>query len=145
MDDLDFIVGLMKENHEAIGFIPSGAIAERYLLGQCIMQTDIHGNRRGYLLHGKPTAGGVLTVSQAVIDYDFRKRGYGELAVRELLARANRVNAKQIKLRCAANLEANAFWLAQGFTPTKIEYPDNRRKRAIITYVKDLWPLLFAV
>ncbi len=139
MDDLDYIVGLMRTETDAVGFIPSTAIANYWLRrGQYIIPRSRHGPRRGYLLHGPTKPHKLLRVHQVLIDYDWRRRAHATAAVRQLIARARRAGAPTIQLRCAADLDANAFWLAMGFTPTGIQNPPNRRSRAIITYRLDL-------
>ncbi len=108
-----------------------------------MLQEDEVGRRVGYLLHGKPTQGGLLVVSQHCIDTDKRLRGYGEKAFQEVIERARQANCKGIKLRCAEGLESNAFWQAQGLEVVSVQHPQNWRKRAINVYLLDLWPRLW--
>jgi hypothetical protein len=142
--DLSWIVGLMKANSEAVGFIPETTLEEDYLTtGRYILQCNEQGQRVGYLLHGLPRPGGLLVVSQHCIDMDKRLHGYGEEAFRELVERARIANCRGIKLRCAEDLESNVFWQSQGLEHVSTQHPDNRRKRAINIYLMDLWPTLF--
>ena len=143
MDDLAYIVGLANENEEALGFIPETRMAYYIAREQYIIQPTSAGKRAGYILHGKPTSGGILTIAQAVIDYDLRDQGLGRLAVSELIDRARKANSREIKLRCADDLEANNFWQTLGFKLTNTLYPANRRRRAINVYMLSLWPRLF--
>ena len=84
MDDADFIIGLMKTETDAVGFIPSFAIRERWMpSGRYIIQRDRRGRRRGYLLHGPARSAEPLHVNQVCIDYDHRLKGYAAIAVRE--------------------------------------------------------------
>lgn len=134
----------MRENYEAVGFIPITTVAQRYIArGQYILQPNHRGSPVGYLLHGKPTAGGVLTVAQHVVDLDWRTRGYGRQAFIELLARARIANCRAIHLRCAEGLPSNEFWASMGFETTSVLTPANVRQRAINVMVLDLWPNLF--
>lgn len=142
-DDVAFIVGLMRDNYEAVGFLPETAIIERYASMQAIIQTDMRGNRVGYLLHGKPTPGGLLTVAQHVIEFDVRQLGHGHDAVATLIDRANQANCRAIVLRCAEELPSNLFWQSCGFIKTSVQYPHNKRKRAINVYTLDLWQTLW--
>lgn len=146
MTDLDFILGLMRANTDALGFIPSTTVETRYVAGgRYIVQTNERGQRTGYVLHGKPTPGGVLTIAQAVVEHDWRERGEGRKAVQTVIERAQRANCRAITLRCADDLEANAFWLAMGFERTHTLHIPNRRQRAVHVYTLDLWPTLFSL
>lgn len=143
-DDLSFITGLMRENSGALGFIPSTTVETQYLAkGRYVIQRDQRGRKTGYVLHGAPTPGGLLTIAQAVIEYDFRESGHGRAAVEEVIARAVATNCRAIKLRCAEDLEANHFWAAMGFKRVNTLHPNNTRQRAIHVYIMDLWPTLF--
>jgi GNAT superfamily N-acetyltransferase len=144
LNDLDFIIGLMRQNYEALGFIPQTTIEQRYIAqGQFVIQS-LFGKPVGYILHGKPVVGGILTIPQAVIDFDFRDRGYGMDAVQAVIDRAKQKNCRAVKVRVAADLNANTFWKSAGFELVNVKQPDNQRKRAINVYILDLWPRLFA-
>lgn len=143
MTDLEFIAGLMRENYEAVGFLPTSAIQERYMNGQHIIQTDLAGRRVGYLLHGVPAPGHVLTVAQTVVEYDKRTIGFGNEMVDELIRRARSRYCRSLILKCAEDLDANTFWLAVGFQHTNTLYPNNARRRAINVYTLDLQPTLW--
>ena len=138
-----WIAGLMSKNTDALGFLPFAAIDRYVMSGQYVMQTDQHGNNIGYLLHGKPTPGSILTVAQHCIEEDKRFRGYGRDTFQELLSRAERANCRAIKVRCAADLPSNAFWLEMGFQIVRIDHRANRRNRDINVMLLDLWPTLF--
>lgn len=144
MDDLDFIIGLMREDYDAVGFIPATTIEHRYLAdNRYVIQTDRQGRRLGYILHGKPTAGGILTIAQHLIDYDFRERGYGREAFDVVKGRALEAGCRAIRLHCAEDLASNLFWRAMGFEHVHTLTPDNKRRRAINVYWLDLWPSLW--
>lgn len=139
MHDEDFIIGLMKTETDALGFIPSPAIRSRWIpKGRYIIQHDRRGRRRGYLLHGPAKRGHELYVNQVCIEYDHRLRGYAFLAVQELFNRAQNAGCTGINLRCAADLSANWFWLATGFTLTAVIPGGKRRGRDICVYQMDL-------
>lgn len=135
MQDAEFIIGLMRTATDALGFIPAPDIKRRWVARrQYILQLDRHGRKRGYLLHGPPHADKPLHINQAVIQHEHRLRGYATLALRELLERAHAAGSTEILLRCAADLEANAFWLSSGFTPYATLPGGKRRNRQIIAY-----------
>jgi N-acetylglutamate synthase-like GNAT family acetyltransferase len=140
---LDFIIGLMKQNTNELGFIPSTTIEERYLhSGQYLIQ-ERNGTSVGYLLHGVPITGKVLTIAQACIEYDYRDIGHGHDLVQRLINRGKQANSSAIKLHCADHLAAQYFWEAMSFVKTGQLVRDNSRKRDIGIYVLQLWPTLF--
>ncbi|KKL89443.1 hypothetical protein LCGC14_1914630 [marine sediment metagenome] len=135
MNDADFIIGLMKTETDALGFIPSTAIRSRWIAkGRFIIQRDRRGRRRGYLLHGPANPGRELYVNQICIEYDHRLKGHALMAIDELIGRGRRGRCTQINLRCAANLSANWFWLATGFHLVTAELGGQRRNRRILVY-----------
>lgn len=139
-----WIAGLMAENYDAIGFIPVGTIRDRYLAKQrFILQLDERGRRVGYLLHGAIRYGRPVVISQHCIQYDKRLRGYGEMAFRALLKRANLVGASSIRLRCADDLPALLFWQSIGFQVVQVVPGGEKRRRMIVEMVYPLALPLF--
>lgn len=135
MNNLAFIVGLMKTETDALGFIPSSAIRDRWIkYGRYIIQRNARGRRLGYLLHGPAKPGRPMHVNQVCIEYDYRLQGYAILAVRELLNRALAGDCSEIRLRCATDLTANHFWKACGFELMEITPGGKRRGRSICHY-----------
>ena len=134
----------MRTDTNALGFIPSTTIEQRYVASnQYILQYDARGRRVGYILHGPINYGAAVVVSQAMIDYDHRLRGYGALAVAELVRRAEIKSASSIKLRCAADLPAVQFWQSCGFEVLGVTPGGKSRNRMIITFTRRLTlPLL---
>lgn len=143
MDDIEYIIGLMKENSDALGFIPKAGISRYIESGRYIIQTNDFGVKTGYILHGKPTTQGWLTIAQAVIDVDFRENGFGVDVVRQLEARVRNISGAGILLRCAENLPSNEFWQHMGYTLYKTSHPENTRKRAINHYTKSISRTMF--
>ena len=111
-----WIAGLMRENYEAVGFIPTTTVDQQYIrLRRFIAQSDERGRPVGYLLHGAIACGRVVSIAQHCIQYESRLRGHGEHALHELVARAAHGSASGITARVATDLDALAFWIAQGF------------------------------
>lgn len=144
-DDVGWIAGLMRENYEAVGFIPYRGIEKYIHTGRYILQSNEVGKSVGYLLHGKLSPGGIVVVSQHCIDMDKRMKGYGEKAFLTLLERARVNNCRAIKVRCAADLPSNDFWLEMGLKVTRVMNPNNQRHRQINVMVLDLYPSLWDV
>lgn len=71
MDALSYIIDTMKQATNEVGFIPASTVADRYLAHSLyVLQQNRRGTNVGYVLHGKPRAGGVLTIAQALVDVD---------------------------------------------------------------------------
>jgi ribosomal protein S18 acetylase RimI-like enzyme len=111
--DLAYVVGLQKRNHEALGFIPRAALAEKIGLGRIRLAAE-NGDPAGYLHHGS-LAVPEVRIFQAAVQYDARRRHLGLALVADLVARARSAGAGGVSLRCLDYLDANDFWTAAGF------------------------------
>ena len=111
--DLAYVVSLQKRNHEALGFIPRAALAEKIDLGRIWLAAE-NGDPAGYLHHGS-LAVPEVRIFQAAVQYDARRRHLGLALVADLVARARAAGARGVSLRCLDFLDANDFWLAAGF------------------------------
>lgn len=143
MLDISWIAGLMRQNYDAVGFLPYQALHYYASTERYILQPDERGRNVGYLLHGKPTPGGILVVTQHVIDFDKRLQGYGQQAFETLVSRARSANCRAIRVACAADLPSNDFWRAMGLELVRIDHRANKRQRDVNVMVLDLWPRLF--
>lgn len=143
-DHLSWIAGLMRQNYEAVGFIPIATVQSQYVAtGRYVFQSDEAGRPVGYLLHGALRPGRILVVSQHCIDLEKRLHGYGENAFKTVVERARIANCRGIKLHCAADLESNAFWQAMDLHLVSVKTPANKRQRSVNVYMLDLWPSLW--
>ncbi len=111
--DLAYVVSLQKKNHEALGFIPRVALAEKIELGRIWLARE-NGEPAGFLHHGT-LARPEVRIFQAAIQYDARRRHHGLALVSNLLHRAQTAGARGVSLRCLDFLDANDFWTAAGF------------------------------
>lgn len=122
----------MRENYEAVGFLPHDSVRDQYLEhGRYVLQADEAGHKVGYLLHGAPATGQPLNVAQHCIQMDRRSHGYGEQALAVLIERAERAGCSAIRVRCATDLESLGFWLGQGFQLINVVPGGARRQRQI--------------
>lgn len=132
VDAASWIAGLMRENYDAVGFIPEPTVARQYITqGRYVLQEDEAGKRVGYLLHSAPTYGRPLSIAQHCIQHDRRRHGYGEGALGELISRSRCVGASCITARVGTDLEALDFWMAQGFRLIEIAPGGQKRRRQI--------------
>jgi hypothetical protein len=94
----------------------------------------INGEPAGYLL-AEPNSRdrpGLCLVHQACVEYDARHRSVGMKLVAAQRLAAQRAGAGIIQLWCRAELEANLFWLAAGFTPRLLREGGKAREIPLI-------------
>src|ERR1035437_8065890 len=106
--DLRYVESLMRQNYEAVGFIPKPRLEQYALRGQLLVENE-NDEPCGYLVFGK-TAWPYLRVYQSVVQYDARRREHGLALVRRLVAIGQERGAAAISLWCADALDANVFW-----------------------------------
>lgn len=134
--DVKYIQSLQDANREAVGHLPPARI-EQQVFKRKVTIGRINGDPFGYMLcHGKAD----LIVSQACIQYDARRRLYG--------ARLSEFtfgvfSPSRIRLRCAADLEANLFWRAMGFVCVGSISGGRRRGRTLNIWMRWEGPNLF--
>jgi hypothetical protein len=132
-DISSWIVGLMAENYDAVGFIPEPTVRCRYLAHhRYILQEDDRGRPVGYLLHGALERGRPCVISQHLIDYDYRRRHYGMMAFKTFVERCEFAGASSIHLRVADDLPALQFWQSCGFRIQRTVSGGEARNRVIV-------------
>lgn len=136
--DLVYVVSLMRANRESVGGLPAPAILERIERGTVLL-AEINGDPVGYVLYD--FRDGVLRIPQACIQYDARRRKYGEALVARMMER-HAAEIREVNLRCAADLEANVFWRDMGFTCVGTLAGGKRRGRTINVWTMWLEPRL---
>ena len=143
MTDAEYIVGLMRTETDALGFIPAAGVERHVASDTYILQTDRSGRPVGYLLQSPLRPGAVALVHQACVDVDRRLRGFGEEAFREFLRRCRLADCRAVRLRCGADMmAANAFWRGVGLRQVSVREGGQRRDRSLNVYWLDLWPVL---
>lgn len=137
--DITYVMALQRANRESVGGLAKPAIVERIGRRTLALGT-LNGEPCGYLLFDVRDR--TLRIPQACIQYDARRRKYGEALVRWLLSA---YPADEIRLRCAADIEANVFWRDMGFTCTGVVQGGRRRGRLINWWAMWLSPRLLSV
>jgi hypothetical protein len=137
--DFKFVMALQRANRESVGGLPGPAIRERIVRGAAVLGL-LNGEPMGYLLRDVGQDG-VLRIPQACIQYDARRRKYGEALVGVALAG---FTGEEIRVRCAADLEANLFWRDLGFVCTSTIAGGRRRGRTLNLWQLWLTPRLIA-
>jgi GNAT superfamily N-acetyltransferase len=133
---------LMKSNSSELGFIPISAIEEQHFNG-LVYHQFFEGEWVGYLVVGSIRAHRPVHIWQECIDKSARKLGSGKALFKSLLIKCLQAGASEIILRCAEDLESQLFWQALGFEIAGVQWPENKRKRAILTYRMIVTPNLF--
>lgn len=111
---MEFILGLMRKDKDALGFVPVGgtkgisALLERR---QIIIAADGH-ERAGYAFYTMTPDKTLVNIHQACVADAMRLRGYGAKIV-EFIAHKHPEATLVAKVR--DDLAANHFWAAMGF------------------------------
>ena len=115
-EDARLIINLMRDEADKLGFIPIPSLLK--LINEAdslIWQRDDHGHKIGYLIHSAPKYRSTLHVHLTVVEIDKRRRKHATRAVAQLINKAYKCESPEIRLRCAADLQANLFWQELGF------------------------------
>jgi hypothetical protein len=129
--DLDYIMALQRRNRESVGGLPRPAFEER-LARSAILLAAINGDPVGYIMFDR--RGDLVRVPQACIQYDARLRRYGLALVGTMLNL--HADASEVRLRCAADIDANIFWRSLGFTCVGTITGGTRRNRLLNLWQK---------
>jgi hypothetical protein len=138
--DITYLMSLMRANRESVGGLPQPAMLERIERGTVLL-AEINEDPVGYILYDYRDER--IRIPQACIQYDARRRKYGEALMRSLLSA--HPDAAEVSLRCAADLEANVFWRDMGFTCTGTVPGGKRRGRTINCWALWLTPRLLTL
>jgi GNAT superfamily N-acetyltransferase len=139
--DLPYMMGLQRANRESVGGLPAPALQDRIDRGAAFLGL-INGDPVSYLLCDK-RAKGVLRIPQACVQYDARRREYGKQLVSAAFAYYSPFD--EVRLRCAADLEANLFWRSLGFECVGVMQGGTRRGRLINCWQMWLSPGLLGI
>lgn len=139
---LSYIDRLQRANADDLAFYPLTSLGKAMEAGHVIGCTD-NGDPAGYLWFGKLEAGRDVTIFQACVDYDSRRRHLGWGMVGELTRLAKAASASGIRLKCASSAASNEFWQAAGFACVRVTPGGVKRARDLNWYRADLAPGLF--
>lgn len=128
---------LMKDNYEAVGFIPEPRLEWYEARGRIWHQYD-EGVWVGYLLPGPARPAKTCRIWQECIDKSARRFGSGARLYAGFEAFCRNHAVSDISLRCAEGLDSNVFWRAMGFELVGCDLTENARKRKVFRYRKVL-------
>jgi hypothetical protein len=134
---LTYIDKLQRANADDLAFYPlttlGKALEERH-----VISCEDNGDPAGYLWFGALRGGYDVTIYQAAVDYDSRRRHLGFGMVRELSELALASGCTGIRLKCASSADSNEFWQAAGFYCTRVQPGGIKRGRDLNCYRTDL-------
>ncbi len=102
---------LRKKNAYCLGFIPAIAYTEAIKRNRLVVELE-NDEPCGFVLWAK--RGSTVRIHQCCIADDARRLRHATQLVTHTLTRPENKNARQLKLRVADDLEANAFWQTIG-------------------------------
>lgn len=141
---LPYIDKLQHENADDLAFYPLATLGKALEAGHVIGCED-NGDPAGYLWFGALVGGRDVTIFQACVDYDSRRRYLGWGMVAELTRLATAAHCTGIRLKCASSAESNEFWQAAGFYCTRVQPGGIKRGRDLNCYRTDIQPGLFTL
>lgn len=139
---LVYVDHLQRQNAEDLAFYPLGTL-ERALEAGHVLSCSENDEPAGYLWFGALRAGRDVTIYQAAVDYDARRRHLGFGMVAELHALAVAAGSTGIRLKCASSADSNEFWIAAGFYCTAVQSGGRKRARDLNCYRTDIQPGFF--
>lgn len=125
---LKYVESLMRQNYEAVGFLPLSVVAKYLEANQLWLQYE-NDEPCGYLLFGNGWP--ICRVFQCCIQTDARRRSAASTLIQALVSKAENSGYNAITLRCADDLESNNFWRAAGFSFTGQSQGGKSRGRLI--------------
>jgi hypothetical protein len=137
---LIYIDMLQKKNAEALSFYPKQVFEREKENGRLFLGL-LNGEPAGYLYVG--ATGGDVKCHQVCIQYDARRKMYGQMLAVCMEQYAKEAYSASITLRCGFDLDANNFWREMGYNVIQILDGGVRRMRKINVWRKYLRPQLF--
>jgi hypothetical protein len=141
---LAYLDKLQRANADDLAFYPLATL-ERALESGHVVTCEDNGEAAGYLWFGALRGGYDVTIYQACVDYDSRRRHLGFDMVRRLIEMGNAAGATGIRLKCASSAASNSFWTEIGFHCTRVQPGGIKRGRDLNCYRTDLTPGLFTI
>jgi ribosomal protein S18 acetylase RimI-like enzyme len=140
-DDVRYETSLAAKFRDELGFLPRLAV-ERYAEWGGVHRVLENGDPAGFVVcrftpTSDPTAS---TILQAAIAMDAQRRHAGLYLIDQMARRAKAAGRLMLQCWCADDLEANAFWLAAGFTHVRQREGGKSRKRVLTLYRRPLSP-----
>jgi hypothetical protein len=138
-EHMKFVSALQKKFSNALGYLPTAAL-QWYVEQKRVGIAFENGEPAGYVLgrtHYKyqPL---MRPITQAAVAMDAQRRHHGLGLVARVCEQAQATRQLAVQACCAADLDANEFWMVAGFVAVDVLKPDNARGREIIVWRKSL-------
>ncbi len=141
---LAYVDKLQRATADDLAFYPLSTLGKA-LDERHVISCEDNGDPAGYLWFGALRGGYDVTIYQACVDYDSRRRHLGFEMVAQLAAVAVAASCTGIRLKCASSAESNEFWQVAGFHCTRVQPGGIKRGRDLNCYRTDLQPGLFTL
>lgn len=129
------ITALADAHTHELGFLPRQTIIALYDAGRIeLAETDR--DALGYIMRGSFRKR--CRIYQTCIRPDARRHTFGSQTLSEVIRQAIAAKVHVISLWCAADLEANEFWLANGFQTLGTRIKSTQKRREQIGYQLEL-------
>ena len=138
---LGFVDATQKAAREEIGFLPMSWLEQKAEAGQ-VAVILVAGEPAGFVSFGVPRRDQPFRWFQVAIDYSLRRQTYGAALAEYVENVGVLAGARDIWFKCAADIDANAFWLARGYSCVDHITGGIRRSRILNVYYKALRPTL---
>ncbi len=140
LGDLSYVDSLQRKNATALSFYPKVVFEREIQAGRVVLALE-NDDPAGYCWHG--AMDDICRIHQACIQYDIRGQLHGAAIVKWIEDLATAAGSRCVSLRCAADIEANGFWKAMGYTCEAVLQGGIRRSRDINAWTLRLQPELF--
>lgn len=135
--DMHYVRHLAKKLTDQIGFLPTMQYDRARREGRLLLQYE-NSEPCGFLIHGTTRPGEPCIIYQAAIQTDAQRRKHATVLVLTVEMVATKADCTEIRIRCAADLEAIAFWLSIGYSERARTPGGKRRGRIIVTLSHEL-------
>lgn len=140
-DDCVYERHLAKKFTDELGFLPTLAL-QWYADHGLVWRIRENGDPAGFLVarldYSADTR--LAGIIQAAIDFTAQRRRHGLALVEHAAAMATAAGKTVLQCWCAADLPANEFWRAAGFTATTTRDGGRSRNRKLILWRRPLAP-----
>lgn len=137
-----YVDKLQRENADDLAFYPLTTLSAALESGH-VLHCEENNEPAGYLWFGALVGGKDVTIYQACIDYQARRRALGWGMVAQLIELSKAAGCVGVRLKCASSAESNSFWQAIGFYCTKVSNGGIKRGRMLNHYRTDITASLF--
>jgi len=137
--DLPFLLSLARKYSNEIGFIPATAV-EKYIENGWVQMATENDADAGYVLARPPSRREphIARIIQTAVSFDAQRRAHGMELVERVAQTAVVAGATILQACVRRDIEANAFFLAAGFTAVAMRSAPTARAQAHVIWRRPL-------